>query len=324
MKKTIIIALSALLFSAGLILVYVNFFRQPSAESLYKESIEEALRAGDQDIFVSFHIDSKNAKYRGNGQLVSSTDEIKVRANMDVSAEFDGIPAQIVAEMISIEGDSQDSYLRYKSVDSDGSEFSDLLVDYFKPALNKWVRISADEEDGPVSFEEQGALATMSVANIFMPFGELDQDGQDSFLDLADKYNLYIVDEEVESTTFKGVNARKVSVSIEKDPFIEFQNELESQLSSDNEFEKFKTAFIDDLFGSNDKLSADVYVDAESAQIVGLELDIEVDESVEHTAFNVAVGRVKASFLIDRSRSSSIEAPSNYITEDEFNALLDE
>lgn len=325
-KKVPLIVLAVLVGLAGLgAAAYMLFFKQPTAQQLYRQSLENAVSVQSQDLFGSFDIDSGDTKVTGEfvGDLGGS--ESRLRADLSVSSESNGVPVSVAAEMISIgENDKSENYVRYKSVTSSNALYKPEIESYFAPTLNTWVKLaeSSSETTTPTSFTDDGALAAFDALGIFAPVAQLSEADQQVFLSAVDKYNIYQVDEAIESTRYKGIEARKIKVHINKDAFTELEKELSEALSDEAEFEQYETAYVDQLFGKDNKLSADVYLSAKSATIIGVSMEVDLDVPIQESTFDTILDKINASVLIEYNRQATIEAPADTITEEMFNALL--
>src|SRR5690606_23473492 len=220
----------------------------------------------------------------------------------------EGIPLSITAEAIGIEeGDVSESYFRYKSVVSSDPEYGQSLENYFSPAIDKWVKADDDaseDEEEPSSFIDQGAMAAFDAIAIFAPITHLSDADREIFFATVDKYNLYQVGEEIENARFKGVEARKVRVSVQEDAFTEFEREASEALSDEANYRKFDSTYTNHLFGKTNSLAADVYIHPETANIIGVDLRIDLSEPIDENAYGTKLDKINTSLLIEYDRET--------------------
>lgn len=327
--KLALISTVILIAIAGAIAAYLLYFKQPTSTELYRKSIENAISIKSDELYGSFDVSSDSTKMRGEFIGSPNSNEGRLRADLDVSFEQDDVPLDLSAEMIIIgkedenKKDASEGYLKYNSLTTSNAEFKQNVEDYFSPVINKWVKLDNDnDEDKPTSFEEDGALAAFDTLGVFLPITKLSESDQKIFLDAIDKYNLYQVSDKIENERFKGIESRKVRVSVKKDALLEFEKEVSETLSDDADFEKFDVKFVDQLFGKDNEFSADVYFDLDEPKIIGASIEIDLDEPVKEAEFNTSVDKVSTSILIEYDRKLTIEAPKGTITQTEMSTLL--
>lgn len=327
--KLVLISAVILIAITGAIAAYLLYFKQPTPTELYRKSIENAISTQSDEIYGSFDVSSDSTKMRGEFIGSPNSDKGKFRADLDVSFDQDGVPLDLSAEMIIIgkEGknkkDASEGYLKYNSLTTSKTEYKQNVEDYFSPVINKWVKLDNDsKDDKPTNFEEDGPLAAFDTLGIFLPITKLSESDQKIFLDAIDKYNLYQVGDEIDKEKFKGIESRKIRVSVKKDALLEFEKEVSEKLSDDAGFEKFDAKFVDRLFGKDNEFSADVYFDLEESKIIGADIEIDLDKPIKEAEFNTSVDEVSTSILIEYDRKLNIEAPKGAITQSEMSALL--
>lgn len=329
-RKLMLIA--SLLF-VGLVAVaailYFTVYGRTDASALYTEALKHSVsRSQTDEVYGSFDVDAGDSIV--SGELIGDVqgENGRMRATMEVDSYSDEVPISMTAEMIIIaEGSKSEQYMRYRSLSSSDVEYRDAVESYYAPVMDSWVAIEDTEdetEDEPMSFEEDGALAGMDALGIFLPLTGLSAEDQDVYLNAIEKYQLYSVDKTIESSRIKGIEARKLRVTVAKDVFKEFESEIAEALSDEAGYRKSDGLFVDQLFGNDDKLIADVYLDTAEPRIVGVEFAVKFDEPIHETTFDTTLETVKVSMLVQYDRSLTIEAPAKTITEDEMSALLGE
>lgn len=300
--------------------------KQQSASELYRQSVESALSMQGDELRGSFVVDSPDAQLKGElfGDL--RTGDARMRVDFDMKGTIEDVALSAATEMIVIEkGDLVENYVKYKSVTSPNREFNQALKDQFAPVVGKWFKQATDDkDDNPTSFEDNGVVAAFSAVNIFAPFqappyGEADKK---VFLSALDSYSPYQISGEAQETVFKNNQARKIVVTGRKDAFRKFDQELKDKLSKEADYKGFEAAFIDQLFGVDNELEADVYLSSDSAQIIGVNLKIDLDEPIEDPAFNSVIDKVSVSFLLEPNSTFTIEAPKDAMTEAQMQRLL--
>jgi hypothetical protein len=322
MKKRMI-GIFALLVVAGIAgggYYYVS--NKQSPEETYKQALSDAVSMNNDQLYGSFDIKSENTKFKGEIEGDINGKNGKARGDLVVDGKQDDVPITVDAELIVIETDKSEAYVKYNSVTSKDAQYNANVVSYFEPALNKWVKFTNEEEEKPTSFEEDGALASLDATAIFMPFTNLNEADKAKYVEVLNKYTVYTVEENIEDTQFKGLDARKFTVSVNKQAYEEFERELDSVLSTDSEFERLDSKFIDQLFGKDSILSANVYLKPKQAMIIGSEIAINLDDAVTETTFGSTVDKIDISVLIEDNRKANISVPSSSISEEEFQNLL--
>jgi hypothetical protein len=274
---------------------------------------------------MSFNVDSDAAKLRGeaSGNLAGTSG--KTRMDMDITSETDSGPMTTAVEVMSlVEEEKTDYYFRYKNVSAKDPLASQQLSAYFKPVLGKWIRtdVTEEEENRTASFQEDGASAMLEALAMYAPVASLNDKDRQTYLAAINKYGLYQVENQIENTRFRGIEARKLLVSINKETLIEFERELSSTMSEESRFQRSDTQFIDQLFAGQPTLTSEVYVAPNTDQLVGVAMNVDLQEPVMESSFNSVVDKLSASMLLDYGRKLNVTAPQQSITEAEFEALL--
>ena len=323
MKKVLLIVIIAILVLGGAAAWALT--NRKTADQVYMNALERALTTQEKEPYGTFDLNSGDIQMRGEFKGDVAGESGDIRGDFDINFELDGIPIQTSIEIIGIEGETSESYLRYKSLTSDDAEYGDAVEEYFNPVLGKWLKADeddTDDEDSPWNLEEDGPIGVFGALGIFFPLSNLSDADREIYLGAIEKYNLYDVDSAIESQRFKGIETRAITVSVKEDAFVEFDKEMSERLSADANFERSDTAFIDDMFGKNNTLTAQIYLDTEEDRIIGIEQVIELNRTITETEFDTSFDKVKYSLLVDYDRPLSIEAPKDYLTEDQFDALL--
>ena len=141
-------------------------------------------------------------------------------------------------------------------------------------------------------------------------------------MNAVDKNGVYESGNNVQVTQFNGVNARKITVSVNKDALMKVDNELSQTLSKDADYKKTPVRFMDQLFGKSDRLSADIYLAPDKPVIIGAVLQVDLDRPVTETEFDTTIDKIRTSLFIDYNRDLVIKAPESSITEQQFDALM--
>lgn len=307
------------------VVVYFIFIMQPTSSELYRTAITKAINVKSESAYVSFDIDSGNSKLKGEFVGDLSGDNVRMRADIDVKTFSNGIPLTISAELIGISRDEKtDAYVRYKSVSTTDTKYAATIVNYFAPVIGKWENTSKgdkEEKKIPTTFESDGGVAIFNAIGIFAPISSLSDTDQKVYLSALDKYNIFNVDKEIEKAQFKGIDSRKLEVSVKKDAFTEFEKEVSQSLSAEAKYDRLDSKFVDQLFGKNDILRATVSVD-NKGNIIGVEVKVDLEAAVTETSFNTTINSVEASVLVEYGRKMTIEAPKDAISEKEYNSLL--
>lgn len=322
--KKLIVGLSILLVVVGVMGggYYYYLTNKQTPEEIYKQALTNAVSVNGDQFYGSFDINSENTKFKGEIEGDINGKNGKARGDLVVDGKQEDVPITTEAELIVVEGDKSESYVKYNSVTSKNAEYNANVVAYFEPVLNQWVKFTNDDEDKPTSFEEDGALASLDATAIFMPFTDLNDTDKAKYIEVLNKYSVYTVDEKVEDTQFKGIDSRKFVVSVNKQAYEEFERELDSVLSSESEFERLDSKFIDLLFGRDNTLSANVYLKSKEAVIIGSEIAINLDEAVTESSFGSTVDKVDISVLLEENRKANITIPTTIMSEEEFQNLL--
>lgn len=323
--KKILLMLGVLLFvgaaaSSGWFFV----LNKQTTDEIYRESIENALQR--KEGYVSYESVSDDIKFVGEiqGDLSVDSNTGNSRNDITVNTEDEGIPFSYDFELLTLAKDknSKEAYMRARSITSSSVKYKANVEEYFAPVINKWQKLSDNEKgDDKTSFEDDGPFSGVVVSAIFIPLVHLDEADRAKYLEVLDKYDLYQVSKKFEETTFRGIAVRKLTVSVNKDTLSEFEKEVESVLNNDN-FKRTSTTFLDQLFGNDDTITATVYLSSEENQLVGVECEIKFDKAITETVFNTTMKSIDTSVLIDSSRSLNIEPPKEFITEEQYNALL--
>lgn len=218
-------------------------------------------------------------------------------------------------------GEQSEQYMRYKSVTSSDQSVNAAVAAIFKPTLDKWVKAEPSDDDSASTFETEGALASMDIFDIFAPVAALSQPDQSAYLQAVDKYELYSVNKQITPTRYKGVAARQIRVSINKDALLEFDSEVSQSLSKAANYQRLDSQFVDEFFAGKDTYAANVYIN-NANKIIGVALDIDLKQPVTEQSFSSKVDKVSASMLFEYDRPYTITEPAGAISEDEFNNLL--
>lgn len=346
LDKRLIVAIVALLVIAGAVAAYFVFLNEPAAgeatadasrtgtaagesspsEELYRQALAAAVDfPSTEEISGSFDVDSGDTRFKG--EFIASPgnwDKGNIRGEVEIKSSIEGIPVIMAAELIAIEdGDRPDGYVKYMSVTSPDIAYKQQVEDFFAPALDKWTKMAddGDEDDGD-GFDEDGAMAAMSLVDIFFPVSTLSSADREVFLSAVDSNDLYQVGEDIETTQYQGAAARKITVTIDKDTLLACDREINEAISEDADFESLDTDFIDQVFGDSDSLSADVYLSQDAASIIGVSLNLKLDPPIDETVFDTTLKKIKVNISILEDGQLTIEAPSSFITEKELDALM--
>lgn len=325
-KKIALLALIVVVIISALTAA-ILLLQKPSSKDIYLSAVSDAVSRDSGELYGSFDVDSENTNFSGEllGDLQSK--ERRLRADISVSSVLDGtVPMSLKGELIAIEeNEISEGYLKYESVTSSNSTYRQNLEGYFAPVINKWIKLGEkkiEKGERSVTFEEDGALAAFELTSVFAPVAGLNKNDQEVFITAVKEYSLYEIDETIENTRIKGMDARKVKVSIQKDVFLDFEKEVNRNLSEDAEFQVFDSEFVDQVFGSDDMVTADVYLSEDEAVIIGVEYDIDLDEPVIESSFETRVERISVSFFIEYNQDTTIDKPKNAITTEQMGQLL--
>lgn len=330
-KIVTIISISILAIVATVV-IYLLYFKQPTPTELYRQSIINAISNQSETLYSSIEIESDGTKLQGESILRPDQGDNRFKVSLDQSYEFHTIPVNSSTEVIVISkenGDKKDdlshveTYTKLKSITSPDTEYKQGIEDLYLPLINKWVKSDgAKHKDNIMSLETSGALAVASVMELFLPVSPMDENDQKIFIETIDKYNLYQVGNDIQREQFKGIDARKVNVSVNKDAYLELIKELSERLSDGDDFKKPNQKLIDDLFGQDNQLSADVYFDLKQPKIIGAHADIVLDEAVTETKYNTKIQQISFTVMIEHGRELTIETPEGAIDESEVISLF--
>ena len=299
--------------------------KEATAKDLYREALANALSV-DQKISGSFNVDSGATKFKGDFSGSPSGNDARVRGTMDISSDARGLPLSMSAELVGIgkgTKDKVDKYLRFTAVTTSRSAYKQKVQETFAPVLNKWVKMNDDSSpDEPSTLEKDGAGAALDLLDFYAPLVSLSDSDKDIFLSSVDRNNLYEVADGIEKTQYKGVEARKVRVSVNKDALLKVEDEVAAAISKESNFEASDPQFIDEVFGKRGKLTANVYLSPDSAKIIGVEIHLDLDKPIDETQFDTTLDKITTSILVNYDRELAIIPPDSFITEDEMNALM--
>lgn len=326
MKKLIITVSTVLLLAAASAALYYFVLRPPTASELYRTSITKAISIDAKtQPYLSFDIRAGDQTYKGQAKGDIAGDNSMVSLDFDVKTTSDDVSMQLRAQAITIatKGKPDEGYVRYTSISSPDESYAQYIDDYFRASNDKWVKMSdTNNEDKPTSFEDDGPIAVFDFVGVFTPIFSLNAGDREIFLKAIEKYHLYTLSETIEQSQFRGIQVRKLQVSIRKDDFMEFEKEVSQSLSKEADFTRLDDDFVDQAFGADNQLRADVYIDAKKPVIVGVDMNVKLLKPVTENTFQTTIGTISTSVLIDNSRNFTVEAPKDYISQDQYNALL--
>ena len=160
------------------------------------------------------------------------------------------------------------------------------------------------------------------MLSVFDPLVSLNADDQMLYLSTIDKYDSYEVAEGIEQTQFDGVAARKIRVSVNRQAFIQVDKELGEGMSADAGFQISDPKYTDAVFGGSDTFSADVYLDPNSATIIGVSLVLTFDTPIVESTFDTTMSRINTSLSVDYTTKKTIEPPASFFTEQQMDSLM--
>ncbi|MHB8858150.1 MAG: hypothetical protein ACYC6Z_01500 [Thermoleophilia bacterium] len=295
-----------------------------SSQDLFRQALANTLSAASKDVSGSFDIDSGAVKLNAKFAGPASGKNGRLQADMEVNSVMQGVPVTMAMQIIAIENQGKsDEYAMFKNVSSSESSYKQKIESYFAPAIGKWTKMAGtDHQNQPSTFAKDGPLAVSDLLSVFDPLYSLNEDDQKIFLSSVDKNNLYVVDETIENTQFKGLDARRIRVSINKDAFVNVDKEVSGAVSNASDWKTSDPKYADQVFGKNKTFSADVYLDPNDAIIIGVSLVVDLADPITESAFNTTMSKITASILVDYNRTISIEAPGKFYSQQEMDALM--
>lgn len=292
----------------------------PNGRDLFREALANALSVDENNLSGNFEVDGGAEKLKGE---FSGT---RMRGNMEINGSMDGVPVSMSMDAIFIGTGTKDKveeFAKITSLTTSNSLYRQDLQSYFAPAINKWVKSNDDgTPDEPTTFEMDGAFAALNLIDWYAPLVSLSDSDKNIFLTSVDKNNLYEVGNNIEKTQYKGVEARKIQVSINRDALVKVDKEVSDTISKESGFRPSDSKFIDEAFGKNSKLSADVYLATDSARIIGVTVHINFDKPITDSETEAVLYEITASVLVYYKQGPAINPPDSFMTEAEMDALM--
>lgn len=316
-------------------LIGVLYFATISVESdddLYRLALIDAMSDNDNsNYYASFDLETDDTRIRGEVAQDFATNDSYIRADVDLEVAVPDSEVSILAKIelnqITKFGEEPTLYYRYKDMTTSDGTFSTLLDKSVDPVRGKWVLASntdeqTDEGEAPTSIRDGGTLALLSSVRLFYPTSVFGAEDQSKYLDAVDKYSLFEILERKRDTKFRGVLTEQFTVRIDKSALREFESETIEALSKYEGYEKIDTVFLDELFGASNSITAQIYVEEGTHRIIGIEYELMFEVPITEQLFDTDVYSVKFSLLHEYDRDFLIEAPKQYMSEEEFDTLF--
>lgn len=312
-------ALGVALISAA-VLVYL-FVLKVDPATLYREALVNSISQND-DIRGTFEVESDNVKF--DGKFGSSPKALHSKIAGTITAEEGESSTSIIEIMGLQQKDKIESYLNFRSIGAANVE-DQILADVYKPIVGKWAKFSGTSSDvKSPSFEDHSFLAALDILGVFTGFGAIDQKEQQAYVSALDQFKPFAVDKKVEKAKFKGQDARKLKVTINKETFKKFDEAAAKGINNKDVYQEFEDDFIDDFFGNNSDLTADVYLDTKKSIVVGVELNLKLKDEITDSYSSTPIKDIKATVSLQPGKETEIKAPESFISEEEFRRLLEE
>lgn len=306
-------------------LVWFLVLNKTSPQQIYQQALEDAIVTNPNDqAYGSVELNSGQTHLNGQfkGNLAGSKGQFDF--NLVVGAKSDNIPLTINLDMKGIDdGKNTTTYMRYNSVSSSDSKYNEPFKNYFAPVVGKWVKSTdKDTPDQQDSFEKDGPLDAVDVAGFFIPLASMSQNDKQTYLAAVKKYDLFHVGQKVTDDRFQGLEARVLKVTINKDSYRQFDNEMASSLSKKADYQKSSEQFLDDLFGNSNSFTATVYLDKNKNEFMGIKYNVNFAKPITESTFNSTMKSIDTSLLIEKNHKFSVQLPTQYISESKYQSLL--
>lgn len=323
-RKTLLITVPVVLVLVAAGATAFLMLREKSPSEIYAEARANAIRTDSSPIYMSFEAEDSSISVKGESNADLNGDNGKMRADMFIDVESDGVPIKLGMELMAFGKDGKTTqYSRIKSVSSRDAYYDGMLRSYYASVINKWQKYASEEdEDDENLFSGNGSIDLLNIMGVFMPVANLSQADKDIYLDTVAKYDLYTLPEKVEQATFKGKDVRKMTIGVSKDVLLEVDNELASKLSDEADYKRTPVRYLDLVFGDSNVMNADVYFDKEKNEFAGMDLKATLKEPVRLETWGSTIQDVSATILIDASRDLKLEEPKGALTEEQYSKLM--
>ena len=330
LRKVLAIVLPLFLFfilSGGGLGAYFLFVKSPSPEKLLKETLKEAMSTDVKNVYLSLDINAINEKYTGELKGDISGEESKMKFELGAKTYFDLAkqePVDIKLEVIEKrDKEDEDGHMRFTSISSPVREVDYYTKYIFGGVIEKWIEFDYTEAadtntDNIPSFREEGGLASLYLIDPIIPMGNYNEKDQKNFFDLAEKYNLYKTSEEVEESLFKGIDARKIDITISKDSLKELQNEAKQTLPEESGYQTLDSSLLDEIFGASNEMVVELYVKKDKPKLIGINYQINLSQPIEAGIFQASIQKITTNIFIEYDRELILDMPQSYLTEEEF------
>lgn len=322
--KSLLWVVIVLMACAGAVLAAFLLLKPQTPQQLYESSFENSIYSDSKkQAYISFDIKSDNMTLEGEATGNVSGSEGSMQSNILIQSSSQGVPLSMDVDMRVPSAKEKKVYMKYNKVSSSDPTYGPYISSLFDSISGKWIQTSNDDTTDTASdFSKDGPTAVFDIAGLYVPLTSLNAKDKTTYLNGIHKYHLFTVGDDVKETTFKGVSAREIKVTIDKDALKQFDKDMASSLSKDADYQSMSTKYINDFFGDKQTFTANVYLHPDQEKITGIAYDVNFAQEMTDTTFDVSTKSIKTSLLIDYNRKLVVEVPKDYMSEQQFSQAI--
>lgn len=277
----------------GLILM-IAIFGSPSADVVFKDMNKRMLQTKSLSMTQELELkdSERSSTIRLNAYMdMSSSDNIKIKGDFNVSVTSEGIPMEFVGDALVI-GDQK--FVRYSKISSTDDSVSDYFSSLEKKLKGHWIKVR--DSDKNTIFATAALEATTTIFPT--PYANLPDKELRDVLDIMLQKDSYTI-EESSKVDLSGVPAYKYQLKYDKDRYKQFAKIIAN-------YSKYFSESESD--GKNGVTKLTIWVDIANKRVVKMEYEGTVDKGE-------ISGKTE---LKDFNTVQSVEKPSDYSIESEL------